>query len=229
MGLAERDYYRQSPPSNPLGIIRNWSVTSWLIAINIAVFIVDNISHHQLAEWGYFSETTAISELQLWRFFTFQFLHHDTQHIFQNMIALYFIGQSVEPVLRARKYLAFYFLCGFAGPLMCMLFAALQLLRVGPDTPMVGASAGIMGVIVAAAVLAPNMRIMFDFILPMKMRTFALILLGLAILEIGFSGVNAGGEAAHLGGAAAGFLLIKNPQLLNFVNYRRGPRMRYRP
>jgi hypothetical protein len=57
----------------------------------------------------------------------------------------------------------------------------------------------------------------------------ALILLGLALFTILFNEKNAGGEAAHLGGAAVGFLLIKNPDLLNWANYGRGPRMRYRP
>jgi hypothetical protein len=54
-------------------------------------------------------------------------------------------------------------------------------------------------------------------------------LLAIAAYTVLTNGNNAGGEAAHLGGAAAGFLLIKNPQILNFANYRRGPRMRYRP
>lgn len=41
-----------------------------------------------------------------------------------------------------------------------------------------------------------------------------LIYLGLAALMVWTAGVNAGGEAAHLGGAAAGFLLIRNPAWL---------------
>jgi membrane associated rhomboid family serine protease len=70
---------------------------------------------------------------------------------------------------------------------------------------------------------------MFDFFIPMKLRTMAWIMLGIAAYTVVTNGGNAGGEAAHLGGAAAGFALIKYPQVLNFVNYRRGPRMRYRP
>jgi len=226
--LAERDYYRRPPPTNPFGNFRNWSYTSWLIAINIAVFILDSMSHQQLTGWGYFSEATAISQLQLWRFFTFQFLHAGPQHIFQNMLALYFVGPSVELVLGRRRYLAFYLICGFAGPLMFMLFSYFGILRVGWESPMVGASAGIFGVLIATAVLNPNRRIYFDFVLPMTMRTMALILLGLAIFTIAFDLHNAGGEAAHIGGAIAGFALIKNPWLLDWANYRR-PRMRYRP
>lgn len=229
MGLADRDYYRRQLPHNPFGQIRDWSYTSWLIAINIAVFILDLMSDHRLKYWGCFQEDAAISHLQIWRFFTFQFLHDGAHHIFGNMIALYFVGPSIELVLGRRRYLAFYLICGFAGPLMFMLFSYLNLLQVGWYSPMVGASAGIFGLLIATAVLNPNRMIYFNFVIPMTMRTMALILLGLAVFTILFNENNAGGEAAHLGGAAVGFFLIKNPNLLNWANYRRGPRMRYRP
>jgi membrane associated rhomboid family serine protease len=229
MGLADRDYYRQPPPQNPFGNLRNWSYTNWLIAINIAVYILNLMSAGLLNDLGCFQEDAALSHLQIWRFFTFQFLHATPQHIFGNMIALYFVGPSVELVLGRRRFLAFYLICGFAGPLMFMLFSFLNLLHVDWETPMVGASAGIFGLLIACAVLNPRRMIYFNFIIPMTMRTMALILLGLAVVTILFDLQNAGGEAAHLGGAAVGFLLIKNPDWLNWANYRRGPRMRYRP
>jgi hypothetical protein len=41
MGLYDRDYVRASPAASAVGRMRMWSVTTWLIAINVAVFVLD--------------------------------------------------------------------------------------------------------------------------------------------------------------------------------------------
>jgi hypothetical protein len=66
-------------------------------------------------------------------------------------------------------------------------------------TPLIGASAGVFGVLMAGAFLAPNATVLLFFIIPMKLRTLAYALVALAVLTIFFGGNNAGGEAGHLG------------------------------
>src|SRR4051794_40590803 len=41
MGIYDRDYYRSSLPRGGFGYFDAWSVTTWLIVINVAVFFVD--------------------------------------------------------------------------------------------------------------------------------------------------------------------------------------------
>jgi len=241
MGIYDRDYYRQPASPTRFGGISLWSMNTKLIAINIAVFVVNSLfsqavvdqdgfllGHlHPIREWGLFSVDTAIKHFQIWRFLTFQFLHANLQHIAYNMIALFFFGPMIESYFGSRKYLAFYLISGFAGAITYMLLWAA---RVYPsNAEMVGASAGIFGVLIAAAQVAPDAQVLIYGIIPMRLRVMAWGLLAIAAYTVLTNGNNAGGEAAHLGGAAAGFLLIKNPQILNFANYRRGPRMRYRP
>jgi len=242
MGIYDRDYYRQSTRQSSFGGISLWSMNTKLIAINIAVFIADGLfsqtvtdpdgyvlgKTHPIHNWGFFSIDTAIYHLQLWRFLTFQFLHANPTHILYNMIALFFFGPMIESYFGSRRYLAFYLLCGFAGPIMYMLLWAAGILIHFSNAEMVGASAGIFGVLIAASQVAPNAQVLIYGIIPMRLRVLALILLGVAAFTVLSNGNNAGGEAAHLGGAAAGFLLIKYPQLLNFADFRRGPGMRYR-
>jgi hypothetical protein len=79
----------------------------------------------------------------------------------------------------------------------------------------VGASAGIFGIMFAAARLAPNTQVLLFFVIPMKLRTLAILLLGWAIWTIVRAGNNAGGEAAHLGGAIAGWYFIGNTHHLH--------------
>ena len=224
MGIYDRDYYRQPVRSGILGNMRIWSVNTWLIATNVAVFALDMISGGQLSQLGAFSVTSAVYGLQVWRFLTLQFLHANPQHILYNMIALFFFGPMVEQVLGPRRYLLFYLLSGIASGMFYVLLWGLHILVYNPSQQLVGASGSIFGVLIAAAIIAPNVTIMFDFFIPMKLRTMAWLLLGLAVVTVLRNGPNAGGEAAHIGGALAGFLLIKNPVLLNWVNFPTGPR-----
>jgi len=243
MGLYDRDYVRRPADGSAVGRLPAWSVATWLIVINVAVFVLDQVTGRQLTLFGYFSAATAIWGLQVWRFVTFQFLHANIQHIFFNMLSLYFFGPMVESYLGRRRFLAFYLLCGAAGAGMYLVLWQLGFLGGGPHapeaesyahlvgayTPLVGASAGIFGVLIAGAAVAPDARVMLLFPpIPMRLKVLAWILLGLAAFTILTSGRNAGGEAAHLGGAALGALLIRRPQILNFAEQLGPPRARRR-
>jgi membrane associated rhomboid family serine protease len=252
MGLADRDYHRSpSSPTTTFGSARMWSINTWLIIINVAVFVIDNILFRTgfaidfritvdgetisrqlmgpLTYLGHFSAYFALYHFQIWRFITFQFLHVSGQHLLFNMIGLFFFGPMIENYLGSRRYLAFYLICGIAGAISYLVLWSMHILIDSPWTQLVGASAGIFGVLMAAAQVAPDSTILIYGIIPMRLRMMAYILLGIAVYTVLTAGNNAGGEAAHLGGAIAGFALIKNPRVLNFFEFRPRPRMRYRP
>jgi hypothetical protein len=63
--------------------------------------------------------------------------------------------------------------------------------------------------------MAPNIKVLVFFFFPMRLSTMAYVLVTLALVTVIFGGNNAGGEAAHLGGAAAGWYFIRNPRHLN--------------
>ena len=260
MGIQDRDYYRAGSDRRSFGgAVHPWSVTTWLIVVNVAVFVLNLVlvtpgragqvlaGHdpfgnpvfatvrlpptHPIEQWGYFSVDTAVLHGQAWRFLTFQFLHASLEHVAFNMIGLFFFGPLIEQYLGRRRYLAFYLLCGTAGPVAYMLLWAMHLLAAGPATPLVGASAGIFGVLIAAATVAPDEQVLIYGIVPVRLRTFAWGLLAIAVFVIFSRGQNAGGQAAHLGGAGVGAWLIRHPGRLNWANGlgRRRPRFRYRP
>lgn len=234
MGLADRDYYRQ--PTRRSGFdFGGWGVNGWLIAINVVVFFVgtswfataelengQTFRYQPVYAWGAFSLDTAVYSGQVWRFLTFQFLHGGVNHIVFNMIGLFFFGRLVEQYLGSGRYLAFYLISGIGGPIAYVLLYYLGILNYAPGTPLVGASAGLFGVLIGCAVIAPNARVQLLFPpVEMTMRTMAFVYIGIAVAVVfmfGQSGQgNAGGEAAHLGGAAVGYLLIRNPQWLSFA------------
>ena len=187
--------------------------------------------------YGYFSTATALLQLdefwglrgfEVWRFISFQFLHANFTHLLFNMIGLYFFGSLVEQYLGGKRYLAFYLLCGMAGAASYLLlnftgWTVLQLtgkefpvlLMNDPGTPLVGASAGVFGVVIASAFLVPNARVLLFFVIPMRLSTLAYGMVGIALFSVIFGRDNAGGEAAHIGGALAGFWLIRHHQVLH--------------
>ncbi len=177
-----------------------------------------------LSAYGHFSTYQGFLRLEVWRLLTFQFLHASPTHILFNMLGLWIFGGMVEQYLGSRRYLAFYLVCGISGGLLYLLFNVLGALgiplpgalEVDLTTPLVGASAGVFGVIMACAFISPNTVIQLLFPpIPLKMKTFAygyLIIAALNLFVLG--GANQGGDAAHVGGAIAGFFFIRRPHLL---------------
>ena len=197
-------------------------------------------AHIQGYPWifGYFSTATALFDFspvwgvtgfEFWRFISFQFLHANMEHLLFNMIGLFFFGAVVEQYLGKKRYLAFYLLCGIAGACMYLLlnFMGMALAKFGgaeafpfllsndPRQALIGASAGVFGVILAAAYLMPNATVLLFFVFPMRLKTLAygIVLFAFAAVFFGFD--NAGGQAAHLGGAMAGFYFIRRPHHLH--------------
>src|SRR4051812_29963339 len=146
-----------SSGATPIGRMRFWSITLWLIAINVAVFVLDVLTGQLLTAWGYFSVYAAFARLQLWRIVTFQFLHADPGHIFFNMLSLYFFGPIVENWLGRKRYLAFYLMCGMSGALGYLVLWRAGLVIGSSASPLIGASAGVFGVLIACVRIAPNM------------------------------------------------------------------------
>jgi membrane associated rhomboid family serine protease len=139
------------------------------------------------------------------------------------MIGLYLFGPIVEAHFGGQRYLAFYLLCGLAGAGCFVGMWAGNVLQVHPATPLVGASAGIFGLLVASAMIAPDVQIVYYFF-PVTIFMVAVAAMLMAAYTVLASGWNAAGESAHLGGGIFGFVLMKNQQWLAFFapSQRRG-------
>jgi len=177
----------------------------------------------------YPSATRGLEGFEFWRFFGYQFLHADVMHLGLNMLGLYFFGPIVESFLGRKRYLAFFLLCGLFGAFLFMLLnaggiassyifpggAIRPFLPNSPFTSLIGASASVYGVILAAAFLAPNETIYVMFVVPMRLKHFAYLVIGISVVMVVTRLNNPGGEAAHLGGAIAGAWFIRRPHHLH--------------
>lgn len=250
MGIADRGYYQDEPGGYGgrggggfrMPGLSALSVTTWLIVVNVVIHVLANTALPQMYQWGHFSTFQGFQRLEVWRLVTFQFLHDPNSilHLAFNMFGLWVFGGIVEQTLGRRKYLAFYLVCGIFGGLLYLLLNLLGgifnirlpgVLFADPKTPLIGASAGVFGVIMACAYIAPTMVVQLIFPpISMKMRTLAYIYVGIAAVNLLLGGRNAGGDAAHIGGALAGAYFIRNSHLLlDFFDVWKDSRKQKRP
>jgi len=211
MGLYDRDYtqadfrsqFRHAPQMR-MTFPRLTPVVKWLLIINIGIFLA-GITIKPLGIFIYDSfqlDPVWPRSLQLWRLISYQFLHDPNivWHIFLNMIGLFFLGPTLERHWGSRRFLPFYLGCGVAGALFYFFLVAVKFL---PPVPMLGASGAILGMLAACAILFPHFIVIL-LLFPIPIRVAAIGLTAVYLVAVLTKGTNAGGDAAHLAGMAAG-------------------------
>jgi len=136
------------------------------------------------------------------RMFTSAFLHADMQHLIFNMLTLYFFADYVINIVGIPIFVIIY--------LGSLLFGGLFSLNYHKNDlyySAVGASGAVMGVLYAAIMLDPNIRLGFIFVpIPIPGYVFGLGYLLYSIYGMKKSIGNIG-HSAHIGGAIGGFAL----------------------
>jgi len=152
--------------------------------------------------------------LRPWTLITYAFAHSLSSifHILFNMLVLYWFGKLIVEYLGNQKLINLYVLGAVAGGISYLFvynFIPFYIERSGFDG-MVGASAAVYAITVAAATLRPDYTFFLLFIGPVRIKYIAAFYIIISFL--GSVGGNAGGNIAHLGGALIGFLYIKQLQ-----------------
>ncbi len=202
-------------------------VVKALLILNIGIYFADLLFFDlAILEFGRFTISRSIYQMQIWEFITFQFMHASVGHVLANSMGLFFFGPFVERWLGSLRFLIFYLTCGVGGAAFFVLLAYMGVLpELSLLSSLVGASAGIYGVIIAVAVIAPDLQVSLLFPpITLTMRKLALAVIAIAVGVILFGiGDNEGGEAGHLGGAIVGYLLIRMAPVFG-VEMKRTPR-----
>ena len=186
--------------------------TQALIIANVVVYLLELQMGGVLFQWfalwpGAGPGLASLPILTFWQLGTYSFLHGGLTHLAFNMFALWMFGGELERVWGARRVAMAYFASVVSGAVAQLLIGGLF----GPaGGPVVGASAGVFGILLAYALVFPK-RTIVPLIppIPMPAREFVLLY---AVLELvlGVTGTQAGvAHFAHLGGLLGGWLVAR--------------------
>jgi membrane associated rhomboid family serine protease len=202
-----------------------WSMTTILCVTLVGCFIAQMVLQGWKSEF-WVEKYLALSAGGLrqglvYQLITFQFLHGSLLHLLGNLIGLYFFGRAVENILGSGAMLKLYLLSGTLGGLL-QVALQLALWRSFPDyygSGVLGASAGVFGLIAAFAIHAPDnpITLLLFFILPVTFPAKVLLIVegGIALMGVlapllkmpGLAGNVA--HAAHLGGMLTGMAWMR--------------------
>jgi membrane associated rhomboid family serine protease len=203
MALADRTYMREEPPR------AGWSCTVVILVLNVLVFFAEHANGRQsvrtFTEYGALS-LEGLKHGYVWQLLTYQVLHGGMMHLVLNSVGLYFFGRPMELMLGRKAFLKIYFLSGLAGG---VLQVALALVSPQFGGPMVGASAGICGLIAAFALLSPDSVIYLFFVIPVRARYFLPLMIVLSAVFIFTSQGDGIAHGAHLGGTLFGVAYLR--------------------
>lgn len=151
---------------------------------------------------GCYYNLTSSALHQVWRYFTYAFIHGGFWHFLFNMMMLWMFGDEICDWLGERKFVGLYmFSAIFAG-----LFSIPFYLIGAINGPIIGASGALMGLFFAYYKLFPERRLLMFFVIPMKMKYAIWIM---AFFDIMMSPSSDGiAHFTHLGGFIAGFIFM---------------------
>jgi Uncharacterized membrane protein (homolog of Drosophila rhomboid) len=200
-------------------------VTRNLILVNLIIYLATFFNQNfMIGTFALFYPTSPF--FHGWQVVTHMFMHGGFWHVFFNMYTLLIFGSVVERIIGSRKFLLFYFVCGLGAVALHLGVqylqmqsymegaalgnaAALQNIALIKNTPTVGASGAIYGVLMGYAMLFPESRMTLLFP-PVTLSAKWMVAIFAAIeLFTGVTGL-AGSIAhfAHLGGMLIGYLMI---------------------
>jgi membrane associated rhomboid family serine protease len=213
MGIYDREYYRKDGPRylDAFGI--SGSACKWLIIINIVVYVVEIVTRGPHFQLGPFTDllilnTERVLHGEVWRLLSYAFLHAPPptwQHIFFNLLFLWWFGSDVEALYGTKEFLYFYLTAAFLGG---CVFTGLAFLTQKPSLCL-GASGAVTAVMVLFACHYPTRMILVFFVLPVPIWLFVLFQVARDAFAF-FGNVETGtAVTVHLAGAAFGFAYYK--------------------
>ncbi len=195
-------------------ILVNVGVYLFINILYLILFLFDSspVLYKSIIGWLSLPADPVQILLQPWSIITYMFLHESLFHILFNMLVFYWFGLILQRFMSAKKILPVYVYGGIAGAAAYVLayniFPAFH--DVLGEAILLGASAGVLAVLIAATTLVPNYKIYLLLFGAVRLKYVALFVVLIDLVSIPRG--NAGGHIAHLGGALFGFIFIKQLQ-----------------
>lgn len=178
-----------------------WNVSCFLISL--VFFYSFKVGVFDFPNWIALSSEPTVFVLKPWTFLTYAFFHDGFFHLLFNMMVLNFASNLFLTFFSSKQYLGLYVLSAiFAGLIFVLGFNVQHL-----SGSIIGASAAIMAILVAATTYNPLMNVRLLLIGNVKLWNITGVILILDLMQ--FRLENSGGHISHLAGAFFGFIYIK--------------------
>jgi membrane associated rhomboid family serine protease len=187
-----------------------------LILVNVACFVLPlfvktllflfNIPSGVFLGWFELSSSWGDLLFKPWTLVTYSFLHSGFFHLFWNMYLLFFASRLFLNLFQEKTFFNVYFLGVLIGGFTFMTSYALFPAFQNSSPMMIGASAGVMAVLIFMATYSPDLEVRL-ILFNVKLRYLGLAFVLLDVIQIPYG--NAGGHLAHIGGAALGFFYVQ--------------------
>lgn len=175
---------------------------AWLIGANVAVYLLQLATGDWLVrEFGLVP--ALVERGELWRLFTYQFLHGSTFHLLMNMFVLWMFGSELAQRWGGRFFLRYFFVCAVGGGIL------FTLVSLGTWIASVGASGGVYGILMAYAMWFPNRQVYLYFVLPIRVRYLIAFLILVEVMQAMEASGTGIAHAAHLGGMGFGYAFLR--------------------
>ena len=216
MSIYDRDYIRNEDPRGSGAGPKTWSAVVWLVVINVAVFLLNNLFFYSKDRDVFGLSVEALESFRFWTPLTYQFVHSSPWHLLGNMLGLFFLGRMLLELTGPRQVLRIYLLGGFAGGGLQLLYNAIF----GPDAAIIGASASVLAIVIAVATLIPyrSIQMLLFFIIPvtltLKQVAYLIVAINVLTFIFSFGPQEVGGRdgiavMAHFGGMLLGWAFIR--------------------
>jgi membrane associated rhomboid family serine protease len=230
MGIYDRDYYRREGPSFLATITEHGKVCKWLILVNVVCFVIQLLTRQRVPQegmelpqgfedfvtWTYHSgwftralwlDVNRVLHGEVWRLLTYAFLHSDNGiwHIVFNMLFLWWFGSDVEDLYGPREFLMVYLTSVVLGGVAFVVGHEMGM--AGPVC--LGASGGVMTVLVLCAMHYPTRVIYLFFFLPVPIWLFVLFEVAQDLYPLLSGAPTQTAVSVHLAGAGFAFVYYK--------------------
>lgn len=198
--MEEYHYQSDWPPQTPPQVVKKDKlpiITILLVVVNIIVFLLCTPMGNMMYNVGSLSIVYVIGNGEYYRLISCMFLHAGIEHLFNNMLMLYFLGSMLEKEVGHVFYLVLYFIAGIGSGIVSMLYEYIT----GQVMLSVGASGAIFGIIGAMLLLIIIHKGRYGGISLRRM------IIGIIyMLYSGFRNPTVN-NAAHIGGLVCGFFI----------------------
>lgn len=221
--LYDRPYMKAPQPAR-----EDWPVVKWILVANIAIYVLQAVSHRLLSGWigaGALErfgrlEWEALHHGYLWTPFTYAWLHapNNPFHLIFNMLGFYFLARTLKEEIGGKRLWYVYCSGIFLGGgfwLASDLIGRMAGWSLGP-TALIGASAAVLAVMTLWCLRHwdEEMVLLLWFIVPVRIKPKYVLgfTLGIELFYFIFTELVPGparepiAHSAHLGGMLAGWI-----------------------